>query len=156
LSAKALAIKEAKQKIAKFCAYRERCQQEVRDKLYSYGLATPDVEEIIYELSRQNFLNEERFAISYVRGKFLHNKWGRNKIIQHLKLKRVSDYCIKKGLKEIDEQEYIAVIKDLAIQKRKQYKGLKEYQRNYKAVQFLVNKGYESSLVWSVLKGEYD
>lgn len=156
MSPKSLTIKEAKQRIAKFCAYQERCQQEVRDKLYSYGLYSNDVELIIHELNRQNFINEERFAIAYVRGKFLYKKWGRLKIVQHLKQKQVSDYCIKKGLTEIDEEDYVSALKDLADKKKGQYKGLKDYQRNYKVAQFLASKGYESNLVWSILKGEDD
>ena len=156
MNTKALTIKEAKQKIAKYCAYQERCHQEVRDKLFGYGLRSDDVELIIYELTRQNFLNEERYAISFARGKFLHNKWGRNKIIQYLKTKRVSEYCIKKGLSEIDEQDYVKTIKELVAKKKQQHKGLKEYQRNYKTAQFLVNKGYESRLVWGVLNEEHD
>ena len=86
--------KEAKVKIAKFCAYQERCHQEVRDKLFSFGLLPNDVEEIIFELIQEDFINEERFTKAFVRGKFNYKKWGRIKITQELKRRKISDYCI--------------------------------------------------------------
>jgi len=69
---------QAKSLIAKYCAYQERCHQEVRDKLYSYGLTPDDVELLIYELIQQDFINEERFTLAFVRGKFVYKKWGKN------------------------------------------------------------------------------
>ena len=109
--------KESKQKIAKYCAYQERCHQEVRDKLYSFGLAPDDVELIIYELIQQDFLNEERFALAYVRGKFIYKKWGRNKIRMEFKRRKISDYCIKKGLLQIDPDKYEEVLTELITKK---------------------------------------
>ncbi|MFI5141877.1 MAG: regulatory protein RecX, partial [Bacteroidia bacterium] len=94
-------------KIRDWCAYQERCQQEARDKLYDYGLKTDDVENIIAQLVNENFINEERFAIAFAGGKFRIKKWGKVKIKQELKAKRVSDYCIKKGLAIIDNTDYI-------------------------------------------------
>ena len=84
-------------KIKQYCAYQERCHAEVKDKLYSFGLHRKDVDEIIVLLIGENYLNEERFAIHYAGGKFRINHWGKNKIKQALKQKRVSDYCIKKA-----------------------------------------------------------
>ncbi len=82
-----------------YCAYQERSQQEVRDKLYEWGLYSNVVERVITELIAGNFLNEERFANAYTRGKFNQKGWGKNKIKQGLKFKRVSDPLIKKALK---------------------------------------------------------
>jgi len=147
--------KEAKQKIAKYCAYQERCHQEVRDKLYSFGLAKVDVEEIIYELIKQDFLNEQRFALAFVRGKFRYKKWGRNKIVQELKRRKISDYCIKKGLQEIQEEQYMDVLTELLRKKIASLKAIKGYQKNYKAVQFVLTKGYESDLAWSIIKEHF-
>ena len=97
---------QAVPKIKQYCAYQERCHVEVRDKLYSYGLIKPEVEEIIYTLITENYLNEERFAIHYAGGKFRMKQWGKNKIKLALKQKQISEYCIKKALKVIDETEY--------------------------------------------------
>lgn len=147
---------EAKIKAAKFCAYQERCHQEVRDKLYSYGLAPDDVEQIIYELIQQDFINEERFAIAYVRGKFNYKKWGKTKIVRELKRRKISDYCIKKALKEIDTTQYLESLKSILDKKINQLKNIKGYQKNYKAAQFAIAKGYENDLVWEVIKSEFD
>lgn len=84
-SKKHLSPPEAKLKAARFCAYQERSQQEVRDKLYEYGLHYNDVEELLSELIVEGFINEERFARAYVRGKFKMKKWGRHKILQGFK-----------------------------------------------------------------------
>lgn len=147
--------RQAKDKIAKYCAYQERCHQEVRDKLYSFGLAPNDVEEIIYEMIQLDFLNEERFAIAFVRGKFLYKKWGKNKIRMELKRRKISDYCIKKGMKEIDEDKYIEVLTALLSKKIDSLKSIKGYQKNYKAVQYVMVKGYESDLAWAVVKEQF-
>ncbi len=146
---------EAKSKIAKYCAYQERCHQEVRDKLYAYGLIPDDVELIIYELIQQDFLNEERFAISFVRGKFTYKKWGKNKIKTELKRRKISDYCIKKGLTHIDGEKYEEVLVSLLEKKITSLKSIKGYQKNYKAAQFVIGKGYEPDLVWSIIKSNF-
>ena len=152
LKKQTLTTKEAFQKIAKFCAYQERCHQEVRDKLFSYGLFKDDVEMIIYELTQQDFLNEERFALAFARGKFKYKKWGRTKIIMELKRRKVSDYCIKKGLAEIDEDLYLDVLNEVLSKKFDKTKGVKLYQRKYKAAQYAISRGFENALVWETLK----
>lgn len=143
---------QAKSLIAKYCAYQERCHQEVRDKLYNYGLIPDDVEILIYELIQQDFINEERFTLAFVRGKFAHKKWGKNKIVQELKKRKISDYCIKKGLNEIDMDKYDEMLVDLLTKKIHSLRGIKGYQKNYKAAQFAIGKGYESDMVWSTIK----
>lgn len=91
--------KEALIKAAAYCAYQERNEQEVRSKLSSYGLDPEEVDDLIIELSSQKLLDEERYAKSFVRGKYGLKRWGRRKIMQGLKASRISDYCIKQGLK---------------------------------------------------------
>lgn len=147
---------EANKKIAKYCAYQERCHQEVREKLYGYGLGKTDVEEIIYYLIQHDFINEERFALAYVRGKFRYKKWGRNRIILELKRRKISDYCIKKGLKEIDNDEYNELLFNILNKKVKSLSSIKGYQRNYKAAQFAIGKGYEPDLVWTIIKSKFE
>ena len=104
--------KQALIKAESYCAYQERCQQEVRDKLYSWGLHEVQVENVIAELIASNFINEERFAKAYAGGKFRIKKWGRVKISIELKRRKISTYCIKKGLAEIEEEEYVAYLKE--------------------------------------------
>lgn len=146
--------KSAKVKIEQYCAYQERSQQEVRDKLYDMGLHQKEVEELISELVVDNFLNEERFAISYARGKFRIKHWGKNKIKQNLKLKKVSEYCIKKALKEIDPDEYYEVLKSELQKKSDKLKDKDPFIRKNKIAQYLGSRGFEMDLIWDLLGSE--
>ena len=134
------------------CAYQERCQQEMRDKLYEWGLYSNDVENIIANLISDNFLNEERFAKAYAGGKFRIKKWGRIKIKIELKRRKISDYCIKKAMQEIDDIDYIKTLKDILTKKLKENPKGKQQVRNYKAAQYAMSRGFEGDLIWDVLK----
>jgi len=135
-------------KIKQYCAYQERCHAEVKDKLYSFGLHRKDVDEIIVLLIGENYLNEERFAIHYAGGKFRMNHWGKNKIKQALKQKQLSDYCIKKALKQIDDTDYAKTFEKLVEQKMNLLKDEKNiFAKKKKLQDFLLMKGYESDLV---------
>ena len=139
-------------KIKQYCAYQERCHAEVRDKLYSFGLNKIEVEEIISELITENYLNEERFAIHYAGGKFRMKQWGKNKIKQSLKFKQVSDYCIEKALKEIDNKEYGKTFLKLTELKLKALKSEKNiFIKKRKLQDFLLMKGYESEMIREVV-----
>ncbi|MEM9829342.1 MAG: regulatory protein RecX [Bacteroidota bacterium] len=146
---------QAKVKAAKYCAYQERTQQEVRDKLYSYGLHTDAVEEVLSELISDGFVNEERFAQAFARGKFRSNKWGRIKIEMSLRQKGLSDYCIRSGLSEIRDQDYQDTLSGLIQKKWSSLSGEDPYARKHKTARFVLGKGYESELVWKIL-GNYD
>lgn len=135
-------------KIKQYCAYQERCHTEVKDKLYSFGLHRKEVDEIIVQLIGENYLNEERFAIQYAGGKFRIKHWGKHKIKQTLKQKQVSDYCIKKALKEIDDADYRKTFEKLVEQKLNTLKSEKNiFIKKKKLQDFLLMKGYESDLV---------
>ena len=133
-------------RMRKFCSYQERAHSEVRTKLIKLQVYGDDLEEIISELVSEDYLNEERYARSYVRGKFRMNKWGKFKIRMHLGQKRVSEYCINKGMEEIDEEEYIDMIDDLLTRKLTENPDFKEKQ---KARDSLMRKGFEPALVSS-------
>ncbi len=136
----------------KYCAYQERCQQEMRNKLYEWGLYSNDVENIIANLITENFLNEERFAKLFAGGKFRIKKWGRIKIKIELKKRKISEYCIKSAMKEIDEQQYYETLKSIISKKLKELPKGKEYQKNYKTAQYAISRGYESDMVWEIIK----
>ncbi len=142
----------ALQKAQNFCAYRERCQQEVRTKLYEWGLYPKEVEQIITELISENFINEERFAKAYTSGKLRIKNWGRNKIKMMLKQLSVSDYSIKKALQEIDEDEYLEILKKTIDKKAKSINEKNEYKRKNKIAAYAIGKGFEGELVWEVMK----
>jgi regulatory protein len=138
------------------CAYQERCQQEMRDKLYEWGLFSNDVENIIANLISDNFLNEERFAKAYAGGKFRIKKWGRIKIRIELKKRKISDYCIRKGMLEIEESDYLKILNEIIAKKLKETPKGKIQIRNYKAAQYAISRGFESDLVWEAIKGKED
>jgi regulatory protein len=139
-------------KLEQFCAYQERSQQEVRDKLYSYGLHAADVEEVIADLITSNFINEERFAKAYALGKFRIKHWGRMKIKQGLKLKRVGDKLITKALNEIDADDYERSLTTLLVKKAALMKEKDDFKRKQKLLLFAVSKGYEHDIVLDCLK----
>ena len=136
------------------CAYQERCQQEMRDKLYEWGLFPDAVENIIANLITDNYLNEERFAKAYAGGKFRIKKWGRIKIKIELKKRKISDYCIRKAMEEIEDAEYIKTLKGLIAKKSKEIKGGKQHIRNCKVAKYVASRGFEQDLIWEVLKME--
>ncbi len=142
---------ETVQRIKQWCDLQERAQQEVRDKLYQWGIHRNEVESVIAELISGNYLNEERFARAYVSGKFRIKRWGRNKIVHSLKYKQISSYCIRLGLREIDEDEYSRVIHDLIEKKSNQVKSTNPLQHRHKIAAYLVQRGYEPDLVWQQL-----
>ncbi len=143
--------KSAKVKIEQYCAYQERSQQEVRDKLYDMGLHKEDVENIITELIDNNFLNEERFATTFARGKFRIKHWGRIKIKQHLKQKKVGDYCIKKALALIDPNDYEKTIIQLIEKKNRELKEKDAYIKKQKVIRYVVSRGFETDIVLSLI-----
>ena len=150
---KYLSKADALKRMQRYCAYQDRCHYEVRSKLLELGVYGDTLEEIMAELIIDRFLDEERFARSFVRGKFRLKKWGRVRIKRELKLRKISAYCQRKGLEEIDEQEYEATLHSI-LQKK-----LAEYQRKYDSFQsgqkaglYAQNRGYESSLIWPILR----
>ncbi|WP_439697964.1 regulatory protein RecX [Mucilaginibacter sp. AW1-7] len=139
-------------KAENYCAYQERSQQEVRDRLYEWGLWPNAIEQVISELIQGNFLNEERFAKAYAKGKFSQKAWGRIKIKQGLKQKRVPDVLIKKAMLTIDADDYFAALTRLLDKKAGTINEKNELKRRYKLQQYAMGRGYEADLVAEVLK----
>lgn len=140
------------EKIKHYCAYQERSHFEVREKLYSYGLYKTQVETILTQLIADDYLNEERFACSFARGKLRLKQWGRVKIKYALKLKRVSDYNIKTALRQINEEDYVATLQRVAAVKWKALDGEHYITRQAKATAFLLQRGFEPTLVQQVIR----
>lgn len=140
------------EKLKHFCAYQDRCHSEVKAKLQQLKIWGNEADEIMAALIMEDYLNEERFTRSFVRGKFRMKQWGKNKIIQALKSKFISDYCIRKGLEEIDEEEYYKILEKLASEKYRSLKSEQYLRRRFKTIQYLLAKGYEAALVNERLK----
>lgn len=133
-----------------FCAYRDRSQKEVEEKLNEMRMIPAAQEQIIIKLMQENFLNEERFARSFARGKFRIKKWGRIRIKQELKLRDISSPIIKLALTEINDREYLNTLYDLAEKKWALVKETNASKRRKKVTDYLLRKGYESALVYDV------
>ena len=146
---------QAIQRIRHYCAYQERAQQEVRDKLYELGMTKDEVEEIMSDLIAENFLNEERFAVQFAGGHFRIKGWGKVKIQHALQQKRVSSYNIKIGLKAIDRDAYLKTLEQLATKKWNSLKGERGLSRMAKTYAFLHQRGFEPILYQPIVQKFY-
>lgn len=144
-------IAEGLIKLQRYCAYQDRCHKEVRDKLKELGFYGDDLGQIIVALIEEKFLDEERFVISFVRGKYRYKKWGRNKIKQELRQKDISPYCLKIGMKAIDETEYLGNLIHVLEKKNERTTAKSLFERKAKLATFAIGKGYESHLVWQTI-----
>lgn len=143
--------KETLEKLRKYCAYQERSHQDVVQKMWDLQVPADWRDDIILALIGENFLNEERFARTYVRGKFNIKKWGRVKIIQGLKQHQVSEKCIKLGLTEIDEDKYLNVLRETIEEKRSKLKEKNPWKRKSAMYRFAAQRGFEGSLINEML-----
>lgn len=144
---KHLTKEQALQKLKHYCAYQERCHSEVKEKLYNLGVWKKEHDEITATLIEEGYLNEERFAIAFAGGRFRIKQWGRVKIKYELKQKQVSEYSIKKALKQIDEEEYLNVLNKLAKEKYASLKNEQYLVRKKKTIDYLMGKGFEMELI---------
>lgn len=145
---------EALEKARRYCAYQERCQSEVRSKLLEWGQKGNTLEDIIAQLISEDFINEERFAKAFARGKFKMKNWGTEKIKAELKRRNISDYCIRQAMHEIENEDVLATVKKLILKKSATIKESSPMLRKNKLAAFLIRKGFESSLVWSILNDD--
>jgi regulatory protein len=144
------------EKIKYYCAYQERSHKEVRTKLLELGVYGNDLENHITTLIDENYLNEERYACAIVRGKFRYKQWGRNKILSTLKQQDISAYCIKKGMAEIDEDEYLKTIDILSEKKLATLSGEKnKFIKMTKLKNYLLQKGYEFEYINDIIKQNF-
>ncbi|MCF2499713.1 regulatory protein RecX [Dyadobacter chenhuakuii] len=142
------------QKAASYCAYQERTQDEVRQRLKKWNVWGEEADELIAELISMNYLSEERFAKTYAGGKFRVKNWGRMKIRQELNRRGLSQYSIEKGMGEIDDKAYVESLKTLLVKKKNLLLKTESdpFKLKQKLVRFALGKGYESELVWKVVE----
>jgi regulatory protein len=152
LQKKRLTRDQAYQKIIHYCSYQERSHAEVREKLYSFSLYKTEVETLISRLIEEDYLNEERFAKMFAGGKFRMKHWGKVQIKYELKQRRVSEYNIMKGLKEIPEEDYVSAFRKLFEAKLKALQSEKNVPaRKRKILDYLLRKGYERDMIMGKL-----
>lgn len=141
-------------KLQRYCAYQERCHAEVHSKLIELGCYGQDLEEVMASLIEEKFLDEERFARSFARGKFRMKQWGRIRIQQELKQRQISDYCIRKAMEEIKEADYLETLKAVLEKRASQIAEPDDFARKGKLAQYAMSRGFESELVWQVLSAD--
>lgn len=150
--AKPLTPDQVLDKMAKYCAYQERCVKDVRNKLKTFDIPEKEKIKIIDYLLDNRFVNDERFAKSFVRGKVNQSGWGLNKIRFHLMQKGIAKDIIDEALEQTDEDLYRQRLIDILRTKSKTVKAANDYERKRKLAAYAMQKGFEGSLVWGVLK----
>jgi regulatory protein len=153
---KSYTVQEALQKLARYCVYQDRCHQEVEKKLQSMNMIPQARAHIISELIQQDFLNEERFALQFVRGKFNQKGWGRIRLKQELKRRDISEYLINKALNQIKEAEYLEKLENLALKKYKQLGQDQSWYAKSRLKNHLIYKGFEFELVLDEINNLYN
>ena len=140
------------QKLESYCAYRERCEIEVKQKLFTLGVEEERIHFFLNYLKENNFLNEERFTASFTRGKFNIKHWGKRKITQALQQKKIDTKKIQHNIGNLDEGLYFLTLQDLLEKKSNTIKEKDEFKKKQKLFQYALQKGYESELVFEALK----
>ncbi|MEN8966112.1 MAG: regulatory protein RecX [Polaribacter sp.] len=144
-------VNQIKRKLEQYCIYQDRCHKEVEQKMKEYKLIPEARELILLDLMKDNFLNEERFAKSFARGKFRIKNWGKQRIVRELKFKDISTYNIKSALKEIDDEEYHTTIYRITENRNAVISESNIHKRKQKLIGFLMRKGFESELIYKVV-----
>lgn len=149
---KTFTVSEIREKLMRYCAYQERCQWEVEKKLQEFRLIPEGRDEIMIYLIQNGFLNEERFARSFARGKFYQKNWGRIKIRMELKKRKIPPKLIEIGLAEINDKDYQNSIKSLFEKKKKALKSERDsFKKKGKIRNYLIQKGFESEFIMELL-----
>lgn len=145
-------IKEAIQKIEYFCAYQERCHEEVVSKLWAMKMESDEIDQIMVHLIASNFLNEERFACSFARGKHRIKHWGKIRITNELKYKNISQTLINTALKEITPEEYLETFNTLAERHWESIRETNTLKKRKKFCDYMLRRGFESNFVYEKVK----
>jgi len=148
---KSFTVDEIKRKLENYCVYQDRCHKEVEQKMWEFRLIPEARELILLSLMKDNFLNEERFAKSYARGKFRIKSWGKQRIVRELKFRDISAYNVKTALKEIEENEYLKTIYRITENRNAVITESNIYKRKKKLIDFLMRKGFENDLIFKVV-----
>lgn len=147
-------VREVTERIQSFCAIQDRSQFEVKKKMRDWGVEEYIIDNIVADLITEKFIDEHRFAESFCRGKFRIKKWGKIKIKNELKKRRISNSCIIKGLEQIDEKEYSLLLNELFKKKKDSIKEKNKFIRNGKIAKYLQQKGFENNLIWELINND--
>ncbi|MBN1252192.1 MAG: RecX family transcriptional regulator [Bacteroidales bacterium] len=148
---KKITKEEALKKSMNICAKQEKCKFDIKEKLFKLGLEKNNIFEIVEQLEKENFINEERYCKFYVRDKYKIAKWGRKKIEFSLKQKQIPDEIIQNSLSEINQEIYIQVFENEMIKKQNQIKTDDFAKQKSKLLNFAQSRGYEADLIFKII-----
>lgn len=151
IQGKTYTVEEAKRTLENYCVYQERCHKEVRNKLIKMRMIPDAIDMVIVHLLEHDFLNETRFAKTFVSGKFRVKKWGRNRIKRELKLREISNYNIDLAINEISDFDYLQAFHELADKKIDSTKETSLLKKKKKIADYLFYRGWESHLIYDKL-----
>ena len=146
-----LSVTDAQKKLEYYCAYQERCHKEVVTKLKEFGMIPAAIDTIVTKLIQENYLNETRFAQSFARGKFRIKKWGKNRILRELKIRQISPYNIKMGMKEISDNAYQETFYHLFEKRKQEVAHLSKAEQKKKIFSYLSYRGWEHQRIYNAL-----
>jgi regulatory protein len=138
-------------KAMSLCAGREHCIEDIRNKLSAWGVDNAGTDKIINTLLKENFINEERYTLAFVKDKFIYNKWGKVKIRAHLRAKKIPALIVSKGLDSLDHEQYITTLRSMLANHRTKIKSKDQYDLKAKLMRFGLSKGFESELLYDLL-----
>ncbi len=138
--------------LKKYCSIQERCEWDIMQKMKTLPISKITQTKILKKLIKEKYLDEERYAKSFCRGKFKINKWGRNKIKAEMKTKNISELCIYKGLKEINPHDYHQELENQYHKKKNITHEKNSYKKETKIALYLISKGYERDLIWEKIR----
>ena len=142
--------------LAQLCARSEHCQHEMQEKMRKWGMTDEAQARVMQRLVGERYVDDERYARAFVRDKIRYNKWGRRKVEQALWMKRIDDDIRERVLGEIDDDEYISVLRPLLNQKRRSTKAQSDYELNQKLVRFALSRGFTYDIIRQCMDGDID
>ena len=145
---------QAYQKLSDLCARSEHCQQERREKMRQWGVSEEEQAQVMERLIRERYVDDERFARAFIYDKIRYNKWGRRKVEQALWMKRIDDSISKPLLDDVDDEEYLNILRPLLKQKRKSTKANSEYELTMKLIKFAMSRGFTMDIIKQCIEVE--
>ena len=146
-----IGIKEVKQKAGRYCAFRECSPNELFEKIQAWGISEEKADQLVAELSKEGFVDEQRFANAYCNDKFEFNSWGKQKIKAHIYAHKLSEDAVQNALERIDPKKYFNRLLNLATNKWNKLEREDDLKRKQKTLAYLVSKGFEQDLIWSAI-----
>jgi len=142
--------------LAQLCARAEHCQYELIEKMRRWEMSDEAQARVMQRLVSERYVDDERYARAFVRDKIRYNKWGRRKVEQALWMKHIDDDIRSRALSEVDDEEYLSVLRPLLKQKRRSIKAASDYELNQKLVKFALGRGFTLDIIRQCIDGDVD